>query len=71
MIGITLGNLPAIALHALLAQANLVLNRGFALQVGRISGVYGNFGRGYRLCYVWSSSPLPSFLQRWRMSKVS
>ena len=41
MIGIAVDDAPAHALRALLAQADLILDRGVALQVGGIAGVDG------------------------------
>ena len=41
MIGVAVDDPPAFALRALLAQANLVLDRGVALQIGGIAGVDG------------------------------
>ena len=41
MVGVAVDDAPALALRALLAQADLVLDRGVALQVGGIAGVDG------------------------------
>ena len=51
MIGVAVDDAPAFALRPLLAEANLILDRGVALQVGGIAGVDGGGRHGEGLSY--------------------
>ena len=58
MIGVAVDDAPAFALRPLLAEANLILDRGVALQVGGIAGVDGG-GRHGKVFPIRPAARLP------------